>query len=302
MELMDRGLAEMEISVRGESSTKTRRRKKGVIRNSQPESIEELQKMFSEMEEQYCRERGIPMEQGPPTDEQEMDDYRKFWERCYGPRFGSFDAETSLGPMCCSDGPIPESAYPERSVQFFSIKVTDLSYDLSWPLQVYGFVAARDEVDHKRNYLFRCTRGTCQTLTGKDPFLRLTGPSRAVLLTDQVVIEVQLKVKGNKEESEDKVLAFKRFVLNRNYPLEDSIRSQRCQLDFALAVLPKSVEALVDVRVVAGSWPDQCPGLIICKTTGHVKEGEEMLLLGFQDGKLPVKSDGFLQKAQPSLE
>ena len=46
-------------------------------------------------------------------------------------------------------------------------KAIDLSYDLSWPLQVYGFVAARDSVDRERNYLFRCTRDSCQTLTGK---------------------------------------------------------------------------------------------------------------------------------------
>ena len=63
-------------------------------------------------------------------------------------------------------------------------------------------------------------------LASQDPFLRLTGPSRAVLLIDQVVIEVQLKVKGSKEESGDEVFAFKCFDLHENYPLQDAIHTR----------------------------------------------------------------------------
>jgi hypothetical protein len=68
--------------------------------------------------------------------------------------------------MYCATGTIPPDALPDSSLQFFSIKVTDLS-GLSWPLQVHGFVAARDSVDRRRNYLLRCSRDNCQTLTEK---------------------------------------------------------------------------------------------------------------------------------------
>ncbi|XP_047047778.1 uncharacterized protein LOC124652780 [Lolium rigidum] len=261
--------------------------------------LDELQERINVMEAEYLRKNGIQRrdEEKLPREEQEIEDYRKQWESCYGCSFGSFDAETSLGHVYCATGTIPPDALPECSLQFFSIKVTDLSYSLSWPLQVHGFVAARDSVDHKRNYLFRCTRDSCQTLTKKDPFLRMTGPSRAVLLIDKVVVEVQLKIKGDKE-SEDEVLAFKCFEFQQSCPLKDGIPTripgQRCKLECALAVLPKSIGATVGFRIVDGSWPNQCPGLIVCKTD-NAKEGEVVLLLDFQDGKLPTKSDGVVE-------
>lgn len=287
----------------GEPSTKTRpvKRSIGKPRLEYLRRLKELEKSFKGMEEKYNRENGIQRreEEKPPAENQEILDYREQWERRYGSSFGSFDEETFLGPMYCATRTIPPDALPESSLQFFSIKITDLCYSLSWPLQVHGFVAARDSVDRKRNYLFRCTRDSCQTVTRKDPFLRLTGPSRVVLLTDQVAIEVQIKVKSDKESEEDKILAFKCFEFQQSCPLKDNIPitripGQRCTLECALAVLPKLVEAIVGVRVVGGSWPDQCAGLIVCKTD-NAKEGEVVLLLDFQAGKLPTRSDGAVE-------
>jgi hypothetical protein len=53
----------------------------------------------------------------------------------------------------------------EQTLQIFSIRVTDLTDGLEWPLNVNGYVAARDTIDYNRNYLFRRTRDNCQTLT-----------------------------------------------------------------------------------------------------------------------------------------
>jgi hypothetical protein len=115
-------------------------------------------------------------------------------------------------------------------------------------------------------------------------------------MIDPVAIEVQLKLKG-KNESEDEVLALDCFEFRETYPLQDGIRAciprQRCTLEFALAVLGMSVEATLGVRVVGGSWPDQCAGLIVCGTD-KVKEGR-MVLLEFQEGKLPAKPDGTVE-------
>lgn len=58
----------------------------------------------------------------------------------------------------------PISAWPRHMLQIFSVKVMGIMGSLHWPLDVYGHVAVRDALDHKRNYLFRRIRGNCQTL------------------------------------------------------------------------------------------------------------------------------------------
>jgi hypothetical protein len=50
-------------------------------------------------------------------------------------------------------------------MEVFFVKVAEIKGGLQWPLDVYGDIAVRDSLDHKRNYLFRRGRNQCQTLT-----------------------------------------------------------------------------------------------------------------------------------------
>uniref|UniRef100_A0A453DKE3 DUF6598 domain-containing protein n=1 Tax=Aegilops tauschii subsp. strangulata TaxID=200361 RepID=A0A453DKE3_AEGTS len=78
-----------------------------------------------------------------------------------------------------------------------------LTEQLKWPLSVYGVVAARDTVDCNRNLLFSRSRIRGQLLSGHDSYLRLTGPSRAILVGDYVDFEVELKVRDGDDEHND---------------------------------------------------------------------------------------------------
>ncbi len=72
----------------------------------------------------------------------------------------------AIRPMQHTDGPVlPISSWPMDVLQIFSVKVTEVMGNLEWPLRVYGIVAVRDSLDHKRNVLFRSDRDDCQTLT-----------------------------------------------------------------------------------------------------------------------------------------
>jgi hypothetical protein len=51
------------------------------------------------------------------------------------------------------------------TLQVFSAKVASTSGGLQWPLDVFGFVAIRDTIDHNRNIIFNRTRESCQILT-----------------------------------------------------------------------------------------------------------------------------------------
>ena len=67
--------------------------------------------------------------------------------------------------MCFTDKPTkPGVTNPERSMQIFSVKVEEIYGDLHWPLDVFGIVAVRDDLDHHRNIIFERKRDNCQTL------------------------------------------------------------------------------------------------------------------------------------------
>ncbi|PWZ43796.1 hypothetical protein Zm00014a_017255 [Zea mays] len=126
------------------------------------------------------------------------------------------------------------------------------------------------------------------------PNLKLTGPSRAVLLVDPVTIEADLKVKG-RTESEDKHLSFLAVPFLITIPLESCLRtrdftSKLSTLRFGLAIVVLSVEATISVRVRGGSWPDGLRAQFAAHTVSIGRE--EVVLLDSGDDKLPVSDDG----------
>ncbi|XP_034602341.1 uncharacterized protein [Setaria viridis] len=89
--------------------------------------------------------------------------HRKSWLSMFG-RNGAipFEAETQYPPMCYTDIPmLPAIAGPGDTMEVFFVKVTQITSDLQWPLDVYGIVAVRDSLDWKRNYLFSRGRDNC---------------------------------------------------------------------------------------------------------------------------------------------
>ncbi|RLN29896.1 uncharacterized protein C2845_PM05G04200 [Panicum miliaceum] len=184
-------------------------------------------------------------------------------------------------------------------------QVTEIKGALQWPLDVYGHVAVRDSLDKKRNYLFRRIREDCQTLASPeasvspvDSYLKLTGPSRAVVLIDPVFFEVDLKVKsiGTPFECEDKVLSYHCFCYNNIPHMGNTGFAQRkvestehSTMEFVFAPLSHAVEATIEIHVIEGSADFKA-----CFTARTIGINEDVMLLDSLDRKVTVASDGLV--------
>ncbi|KAJ1292241.1 hypothetical protein BS78_02G377100 [Paspalum vaginatum] len=236
--------------------------------------------------------------------------YRRHWNRFWSGLFGSFEDITRIPPMRFTDKPVNKFHATRQTLQVFSVKLAATRGSLQLPLDVFGMVALRDPIDHNRIVIFQRKREDCQTLTAKDPYLVLSGPTRAVMFSeskvDPVVIEVDLKVKGT-NESEDECLSF--LVTPHTCSGTMFSRAYNCvystnliTLEFTLGHIVSSVEATIFVQVIQGSWPDGLRGIFAVSTTGFsdtctaaYSSGvghERITLLDTGSEKLPVAGDG----------
>jgi hypothetical protein len=130
----------------------------------------------------------------------------------------------------------------------------------------------------------------------QNPYLELTGPSRAIVVLDPVHFEVMLQVKGS-VQSEDKIISFL-VVKYDGYGKESRVLKRLCPsklstVELTFGSIVRSVEATISVQVVAGSWPDGFRGEFTASTTSL--DDMKIELLAFGDGKFPVSADGMVK-------
>ena len=221
-----------------------------------------------------------------------------------------FEDTTTVSPMHfthCTPGCDPgDAAIAGATLQIFTIKLEELKGGLEWPLSVYGVVAARDSVDHSRNLLFSCDRWRSQKLSQDDPFLRLIGPSRAIVFTDDVYFETELRVKG-KTLSQDIALISGR----RHYSGGRTISFSNCfcRIELCMERIHETVQAtILGVRVKNGPWPFDYGGKVACLSpprTYKVTDGKvfytthapsmEVVMLASCGRTMPKGSYGYLR-------
>ncbi|XP_044968973.1 uncharacterized protein LOC123428956 [Hordeum vulgare subsp. vulgare] len=227
---------------------------------------------------------------------------RASWESIWGSpvlRCGGFNDITTLSPMYftpCAPGIIPSSAFATKALQIYSFEIFELDDSLKWPLYVYGIVAARDTLDGNRNLLFSRSRANCQVLTEKDPFLHLTGPSRAILAEYPVDFEVELRIKDG-AESQDKELM---SSTNHHHFCGDTalFLGCLCSAVVGLETIRSAVQAtILSIRVVGGRSPFQFGVQVACSssTEGVIADACRQVVLLNSVEKIPEDGlDGYL--------
>ncbi|XP_044408945.1 uncharacterized protein [Triticum aestivum] len=264
---------------------------------------EGLDDLLQEMTERMSSEERDEWSTTPDRESFSSACYRHQWSSAHRRGAGSsYEDTTGIPAMQFTDAE-PEDrwdARPTGTLQIFSFKVAAIDEELRWPLEVYGLIAIRDHLDRSRNVIFARGRDNCQTISSMDPYLTLAGPTRAPVVSEMsnsVRFEVVLKVKSSTNESEDKDLSFLAAKFRTFYPNYSRVikwvaTSKLSRLEWAFAVLAKSVEATISIQVIHGSWLDGCRGIFSASTVSL--DGRKVHLLSLEDGKLPVTTDGMI--------
>ncbi|TVU18339.1 hypothetical protein EJB05_34429, partial [Eragrostis curvula] len=183
------------------------------------------------------------------------------------------DEESPLGPMRYTDTymEISTNRYgticnqggswfkPTDSANFLSVKI--VSSSVGFPVNVYGTLIARDSLDHKCVYLFRCNRDHCQLIISVDEPLLLTGPKRGLALTSSIIFEADLKIKGDQDQDDKefskgflKLDGIPRRTWDKMVVESDSLDTKLSTVEVTFAVVKRAVEATIAVEVLHGEF------------------------------------------------
>uniref|UniRef100_A0ACD5U1D8 Uncharacterized protein n=1 Tax=Avena sativa TaxID=4498 RepID=A0ACD5U1D8_AVESA len=239
---------------------------------------------------------------------------------CVPSRFCSFHLEgfdldeksnVPLGPPYEPDLSLPRKRLTEyvtangsldlisSSTDVISLRVVKVGPGCTYPVEVYGKVIARDEVDYKCVFIFNRERKDAQLIKSEGDMLVLTGPYRPLITLDLMYFEFDLKIKG-KHDNED--VKFSQGVIpyycnpDRNRVILQ-LPSFKSTVKLVLQRVPLPVAASIEVSVVNEGHDDTSVHYNGKITAGTTKNYRQHMVL--YDSNVP--SSGSLVTRNGSL-
>ncbi|CAM0883802.1 unnamed protein product [Alopecurus aequalis] len=166
--------------------------------------------------------------------------------------------ETQLEPMMFSE---PTNCFPDREscethyvcpmMQFFSLRLANVPMDTS-SVQLYGYIAVRDDVDTLLNYIFNCSRDN-SIMAQQGSLIEMTGPKRGIVMTSPVLVEFDMRIKNGEQEKDDLQLIDGATEYENLHtgsrPFMERISGDCGAVDITLAQVHDAVEATIDVVI-----------------------------------------------------
>ncbi|XP_024318811.1 uncharacterized protein LOC100826700 isoform X2 [Brachypodium distachyon] len=194
-----------------------------------------------------------------------------------------------LEPMMLS---MPTDCWPDpvdcyehlfcHMMQIYSLKLAYTSADADTsgnPILLYGFMAVRDCLNPRRNYVFRRTRDdpfvVVQDSNGSS-FIRMSGPKRGIEMQSLVLVEFDMRIKiGENEEDDlqliDGAIYFDSLVLPPDMIINRRIVGDCGAVDMSLAFLHCAAEATIQVGI--SNVPDGGLSLFLQAHANDIKNG-----------------------------
>jgi hypothetical protein len=142
----------------------------------------------------------------------------------------------------------------ESSINIVSLKISES--DVDFPINVFGTVIARDELDYKCVYLFRRESDNPQLITSPDDMLILRDPCRGIVASDKIYFEINLKIKtdgGAIKDFSKGLLIFDSLHLTEDEQSTTScLTSWLSEVELACAHVLHPVEATIAISSVKG--------------------------------------------------
>ncbi|TVU18879.1 hypothetical protein EJB05_34997 [Eragrostis curvula] len=176
------------------------------------------------------------------------------------------DSKVGLGPSLSELGPSGREKL-ESSINVVSLRI--IESDLNYPINVFGSVLARDEVDYKCTYLFQRDKADPQIITSPSDRLILTGPKRGLAVTGVMFFEINLKIRC--DVSGDRILSKGVLEHHTLFHTKKTIRqlltSWLSTVELVYSRVPHALEATIMVTVLKG--PFEFCGKITAWTSGN---------------------------------
>jgi hypothetical protein len=124
----------------------------------------------------------------------------------------------------------------------------------------------------------------------------LIGPSRAILFTDNISVEINLMVKGAASSQDLHLMCIAGTYTGWNGSGISSIhfRNLLCRLELCLQPVEQTVQATILGVQVAGSWPFKYGGLVSCYPICNDDPSCQIVLIASTDKALPQDKNGYL--------
>ncbi|TVU18223.1 hypothetical protein EJB05_34309 [Eragrostis curvula] len=223
--------------------------------------------------------------------------YKKKWERCYDMDMADRN-ETVSNLMkfsevsdCYPDQEICIRHLPGRMMQIFSLKLVETPIN-SGSIQLYGYMAVRDDLDGLLNYVFNHSRDDPVIAAEIGSLIQMTGPKRGILMLSDVLLEFDMRIKTG-ENGEDDIQLIDGLIhyddhMAFDMPFTSRISGNCSAVDMSFAVVEIGLEAIIEVAI---SEVQSAFHLSLCSFAyvGEVRK-EIQLFHGAAAGEMGIRS------------